>query len=90
MLCADLDRQRSGPSSLDTPLFRYPPLALAAQVLAVVGLGVARAALDEIVAIAGDRPSITGAPPLAERAYVQAEIRGRRLSSVRRGPSSTR
>jgi len=65
---------RGGPSSLDTPLFRYPPLALAAQVLAVVGLGVARAALDEIVAIAGDRPSITGAPPLAERPYVQAEI----------------
>jgi indole-3-acetate monooxygenase len=65
---------RGGPSSLDTPLFRYPPLALAAQVLAVVGLGVARAALDEIVAIAGDRPSITGAPPLAERPYLQAEI----------------
>jgi alkylation response protein AidB-like acyl-CoA dehydrogenase len=65
---------RGGGSSLDTPLFRYPTMALAAQVLAVVGLGVARAALDEIARIASDRPSITGAPALADRAYVQTEI----------------
>jgi alkylation response protein AidB-like acyl-CoA dehydrogenase len=65
---------RGGRSSLDTPLFRYPSLALAAQVLAVVGLGVARAALDEITAIASGRTSITGAPVLADRAYVQIEI----------------
>jgi alkylation response protein AidB-like acyl-CoA dehydrogenase len=65
---------RGGKSSLDTPLFRYPSLALAAQVLAVVGLGVARAALDEITAIASGRSSITGAPVLADRAYVQIEI----------------
>jgi alkylation response protein AidB-like acyl-CoA dehydrogenase len=65
---------RGGSSSLDTPLYRYPTLALSAQVLAVVGLGVARAALDEITRIAADRPSITGAPALADRAYVQTEI----------------
>jgi len=65
---------RGGRSSLDTPLFRYPSLALAAQVLAVVGLGVARAALDEITALASGRSSITGAPVLADRAYVQIEI----------------
>jgi alkylation response protein AidB-like acyl-CoA dehydrogenase len=65
---------RGGGSSLDTPLYRYPTIALAAQVLAVVGLGVARAALDEITRIASDRPSITGAPALADRAYVQTEI----------------
>jgi alkylation response protein AidB-like acyl-CoA dehydrogenase len=65
---------RGGGSSLDTPLYRYPTMALAAQVLAVVGLGVARAALDEITAIAGERSSITGAPALADRAYVQSEI----------------
>jgi alkylation response protein AidB-like acyl-CoA dehydrogenase len=65
---------RGGASSLDTPLYRYPTLALAAQVLAVVGLGVARAALDEITRLATDRPSITGAPALADRAYVQADI----------------
>jgi len=65
---------RGGGSSLDTPLYRYPTLALSAQVLAVVGLGVARAALDEITAIASERHSITGAPALADRAYVQTEI----------------
>jgi alkylation response protein AidB-like acyl-CoA dehydrogenase len=65
---------RGGASSLDSPLFRYPVMALAAQVLAVVGLGIARAALDDITAIAGGRASITGAPVLAERAYVQIGI----------------
>jgi len=65
---------RGGASTLETPLFRYPSMALAAQVLAVVGLGVARAALDEIRSIAGERTSITGAPALGERAYVQTEI----------------
>ena len=65
---------RGGRSSLDAPLYRYPTLALAAQVLAVVALGVARAALDDITAIAGGRTSITGAPVLADRAYVQIGI----------------
>jgi len=65
---------RGGPSSLDSPLYRYPTMALAAQVLAVVGLGIARAALDDISALAGGRTSITGAPVLAERAYVQSGL----------------
>jgi alkylation response protein AidB-like acyl-CoA dehydrogenase len=65
---------RGGPSSLDTPLYRYPTVALAAQVLAVVGLGVARAALDFMIGLAGGRTSITGAPTLADRAYVQTDI----------------
>jgi alkylation response protein AidB-like acyl-CoA dehydrogenase len=65
---------RGGGSSLETPLFRYPTMALAAQVLAVVGLGIARAALDEITGIATGRTSITGAPVLADRAYVQTDI----------------
>jgi alkylation response protein AidB-like acyl-CoA dehydrogenase len=65
---------RGGPSTLDTALYRYPSLALAAQVLAVVALGVARGALDDITAIASGRTSITGAPVLAERAYVQSGI----------------
>jgi alkylation response protein AidB-like acyl-CoA dehydrogenase len=65
---------RGGPSSLDTPLYRYPSMALAAQVLAVVGLGIARAALDELIDMAGGRTSITGAPTLADRAYVQIDI----------------
>ncbi len=65
---------RGGAPALDTPLYRYPAMALAAQVLAIVGAGVARAALDEIAAMAGGRTSITGAPTLADRAYVQVEI----------------
>jgi indole-3-acetate monooxygenase len=65
---------RGAPSSLDGPLFRYPTLALAAQALAVVGLGTARAALDEVKAMAASRASITGAPPMRERAYVQADL----------------
>ena len=65
---------RGGTSSLDTPLFRYPTLAIASQVLAVVGLGAARAALDQAIAMAGERTSITGAPRLADRAHVQIEL----------------
>lgn len=65
---------RGGPSSLDTPLYRYPSMPLAAQVLSVVGLGVARAAIDCLVELAGGRTSITGAPTLADRGYVQTDI----------------
>ena len=65
---------RGGSSSLDTPLFRYPTLAIASQVLAVVALGVARGALDETIAMAGEGASITGAPRLADRAHVQIEL----------------
>lgn len=65
---------RGSAATLEQPLFRYPSMGFAAQVLAVVGLGVARAALDEITTMAGGRGSITGAPVLADRAYVQIEI----------------
>lgn len=65
---------RGSASNLQSPLYRYPSIAFAAQVLAVVGLGVARAALEDITASAEGRASITGAPNLADRAYVQIEI----------------
>ncbi|WP_068079360.1 acyl-CoA dehydrogenase family protein [Novosphingobium rosa] len=65
---------RGGTPTIDSPLYRYPSMAFAAQVLAIVGLGVARAALDTITQMAGGRASITGAPTLADRAYVQSEI----------------
>ncbi|HUH39896.1 MAG TPA: acyl-CoA dehydrogenase family protein, partial [Castellaniella sp.] len=65
---------RGGASSLDTPLFRYPALAFATQVLAVVALGIGRAAIDEILQMAAGRKSVTGAPNLGERIYVQLEI----------------
>jgi alkylation response protein AidB-like acyl-CoA dehydrogenase len=61
---------RGGGSSLDTPLFRYPMMAIAGQSLAVVGLGVARAALDEVIAMR-ERTSIIKGPSLADRAHVQ-------------------
>jgi alkylation response protein AidB-like acyl-CoA dehydrogenase len=65
---------RGGPATLDAPIYRYPSLSFAAQVLAIVAVGVARSALDEVTAMAGGRASITGAPAMAERGYVQLEI----------------
>jgi len=65
---------RGGKPSLDAPLYRYPPLGLAAQVLAVVGLGVARAALDELAGNASGAKSITGAAKLIDRPYIHLEL----------------
>ena len=64
---------RGGQSSIDEPLYRYPTIAYAAQVLAVVNLGLARAALDEIARMASGS-GVTGAPRLADRAYVRIEL----------------
>ncbi|SMC51605.1 acyl-CoA dehydrogenase family protein [Rhizobium sp. RU36D] len=65
---------RGSPSNRTEPVFRYPSMALAAQVLAVVGLGSAREALDWIKSEASDKPSITGAPAVGARPYIQAEL----------------
>ncbi|WP_051378689.1 acyl-CoA dehydrogenase family protein [Derxia gummosa] len=65
---------RGGASSLDTPLYRYPTLSFATQVLSVVSLGIARAALDELRAMATGRVSVTGAPRLADRPHAQMEV----------------
>ena len=65
---------RGGPATLDAPIYRYPSMAFAAQVLAIVAIGVARSSLDDVIAMASVRPSITGAPLMAERGYVQLEI----------------
>lgn len=65
---------RGAKPNLDGPLYRYPAMSLAAQVLAVVALGVGRAAIDELLAYAGGRTSITGAPVLADRANVQTDL----------------
>jgi len=64
---------RGGQSNIDEPLYRYPTIAYAAQVLAVVNLGLARAALDEIARMATGS-GVTGAPKLADRAYVRIEL----------------
>ncbi|MDC0609213.1 acyl-CoA dehydrogenase family protein [Vibrio sp.] len=65
---------RGGKSTLRETMFRYPSLSFATQVLTVVGLGVARAALDELRDIAAGRASVTGAPNLGERPLTQAEV----------------
>lgn len=65
---------RGGTPTLDSPVYRYPVLAFAAQVLAVVGLGVARAALDEIAGRSSAGGTITGAPKIGDRPYVHLEV----------------
>jgi alkylation response protein AidB-like acyl-CoA dehydrogenase len=65
---------RGGEPCVDEPLYRYPTIAYAAQVLAVVNLGLARAALDVANQMAGGRKTTTGAPQLAERAYYRIEL----------------
>ncbi|WP_337263825.1 MULTISPECIES: acyl-CoA dehydrogenase family protein [unclassified Serratia (in: enterobacteria)] len=65
---------RGAPLNLEGPLYRYPALSLATQVLSVVALGIARAALNEIYAIAHHQQSVTGAPRLAERQQAQMQI----------------
>ncbi|MGK8705867.1 acyl-CoA dehydrogenase family protein [Metapseudomonas otitidis] len=65
---------RGGPASLDEPMFRYPSLSFATQVLSVVGLGVARAALDYLAGMASGRFSVTGAPALADRPLAQMQM----------------
>lgn len=70
----DMILLRDAPSSIDAPEYRYPTVTLAAQVLAVCGLGTARAAIDHIVAVGQKSKSITGAPTLGDRTNVQLHI----------------
>ena len=76
---------RGAPPSIDTPAYRYPSMGMAAQVLAVVGLGVAREATDFVVGLATKKQSITGAPSMADRpgfqialAQMEAQLRSAR------------
>jgi len=65
---------RGGESTIDEPLYRYPTLAYASQVLAVVNLGLARAALEVVNQMSGGRKTTTGAPQLADRAYFRIAL----------------
>jgi alkylation response protein AidB-like acyl-CoA dehydrogenase len=65
---------RGGQSSVDEPLYRYPTIAYASQVLAVVGAGVARAALNHAEEVGAGYAGVTGAPKLADRAYYRMEV----------------
>ena len=64
---------RGAAPSIDTAAYRYPTLAMSAQVLAIVGAGVAREAIDELVRM-GTKQSITGAPSMADRPAVQIAL----------------
>ncbi len=65
---------RGSTANLDEPIFRYPALAFATQVLSVVGLGVARRALNEVRSQAEKTPSVTVAPSLGQRPAALMDI----------------
>lgn len=65
---------RGAPSTLDEPFFKYPSLSFATQVLTVVGIGIAHAALDEFKQLAPGKSSITGGAEIAHRPVTQYEF----------------
>jgi alkylation response protein AidB-like acyl-CoA dehydrogenase len=65
---------RGAKSNLDTPLFRYPPGILITQAHAAVGLGIARAALDDFIETAPKRGATYGRATLADRATAQSDL----------------
>ncbi|WP_376744297.1 acyl-CoA dehydrogenase family protein [Acinetobacter sp.] len=65
---------RGEPSKLSEPFFKYPSLSLATQVLTVVGIGVAAAALEEFQKLAPGKSSITGGAEIANRPVTQYEF----------------
>lgn len=65
---------RGEPSKLPEPFFKYPSLSLATQVLTVVGIGVAGAALEEFKKLAPGKSSITGGSEIANRPVTQYEF----------------
>ncbi|WP_246127852.1 acyl-CoA dehydrogenase family protein, partial [Amycolatopsis rhizosphaerae] len=67
---------RGGRPTVDEPLYHYPAIAYAAQVLAVVGAGVALTALDYAKQVGGGYSGVTGAPKLADRPYYRTRVAG--------------
>lgn len=65
---------RGGKPNLEGNFFHYPTLSFAAQVLSVTTAGIARGALDLVYQMAEGRKSVTGAPNVADRSYVQIEM----------------
>ncbi|MBJ9956913.1 acyl-CoA dehydrogenase family protein [Acinetobacter courvalinii] len=65
---------RGEPSKLPEPFFKYPSLSLATQVLTVVGIGVAAAAIEEFQKLAPGKSSITGGAEIANRPVTQYEF----------------
>ena len=56
------------------PLYAFPLFGLLALAIAAVGLGIARGALDDLIALAGGKVPTGGKRTLAERGTVQAEV----------------
>ncbi|ANE05009.1 acyl-CoA dehydrogenase family protein [Corynebacterium crudilactis] len=65
---------RGGQPTVDEPITRYPGLAYAAQVLAVVSLGAARGALDYVTNIGSASSSITGGTAKGNRAAYKSGL----------------
>lgn len=65
---------RGGPLTPEGTFFRYPTIALATQVLAVTGIGVAKAAMNIVLENAAARVSSTGAPNIGDRPHAQMEM----------------
>lgn len=65
---------RGEASKLPETFFKYPSLSLATQVLTVVGIGVAAAALEEFKLLAPGKASITGGAEIAMRPVTQYEF----------------
>ncbi len=65
---------RGGKLTPEGSFFRYPTITLATQVLAITAAGVARTALNIVLDNAANRASVTGAPNIGDRSYVQIEM----------------
>lgn len=61
------------PARVDRPLYRLPAFTLASSGVAPIVVGMARAALDELIGLAATKPTDTG-QVLAERSHAQHEI----------------
>lgn len=59
---------------VDTPLAHFPNFCLLAAGVAAVGLGVARHALDELIALAADKRPQFSSRTLARSGYTQVEV----------------
>lgn len=59
---------------LPRPLYQFPQFGLLAMGIAAVAMGLARAAIDELVDIAGGKKPSGSARPLAARAAAQSEV----------------
>ena len=64
----------SDPPVQTGPLYAFPLFGLLALAISSVSLGIARGALDDLVALAGGKVPAGGRRTLAERATVQAEV----------------